>query len=184
MKIKLLFALILLAAITRLGLHLLPVPPHNFSPISAMGLFGAAYFSRRWMAAIVPFAALFLTDLVLNNIIYSQYFTGFAWITSWWIYAAFGVVLLAGGLILRARVTPGRVLRASLTASVVFFVVSNLSTFVETSLYPHTFAGLLTCYTAALPFFGNTVLGDLVFCTLLFGMYEWMMQRPLQAQKI
>ena len=35
--------------------------------------------------------------------------------------------------------------------------------------YPKTFAGLVACYAAAIPFFQNTLAGDLVFTALLFG---------------
>lgn len=172
-NIRFALALIVLAVLTRLGLNLLPHPPHNFSPITAMGLFGAAYFSRQVLTLAVPFIALFVSDLVLNNVIYSQYYTGFTLITSWWIYAAFGAVVFLGWLLLRKQVTPVRVISASLLASVVFFLISNLSTWVETTLYPKTFAGLLTCYTAGLPFLKNTVFGDLFFSAVMFGAYEW-----------
>jgi hypothetical protein len=173
MKIRFALAMILLAALTRLGLNLLPVPPHNFSPITAIGLFGAACLGRRWLALAIPFAALFLSDLFINNVIYASFFQGFAWITSVWIYAAFGLVMLTGWVLLREKATTGRVVTASLAASVVFFLVSNLSTFFETPLYPKTFAGLMTCYTAGLPFFGNTILGDLFFTIVLFGAWQW-----------
>jgi hypothetical protein len=36
-------------------------------------------------------------------------------------------------------------------------------------MYPHDFAGLTACYVAAIPFFQNTVAGDLFYATLLFG---------------
>jgi hypothetical protein len=36
-------------------------------------------------------------------------------------------------------------------------------------MYPHTFAGLSACYVAAIPFFQNTIAGDLFYATLLFG---------------
>jgi hypothetical protein len=172
MKLRLALALVVLAALTRLLPH-----PHNFTPIGAMGLFGAAYFSRRWLALAVPFAALFLSDLVLNNVVYREFYPQFTLITSWWIYAAFALVMALGWLVLRARVTPARVLVGSLGASVVFFLVTNFSVWLGSGMYPPTPAGLLACYTAGLPFFGNTVLGDLFFSGALFGAYSLFMQR-------
>lgn len=171
MKFHLAILLIVVAALSRL----LPHPP-NFTPLAAIGLFGAAHFERRWLALLVPFAALFVSDLLLNNIIFSSYYEGFVWITSVWIYLAFALVLAAGRLLLRPGVTFPRVLGASLTASALFFLVSNFSTWLETGLYPKTFAGLMSCYAAGLPFFGNTVLGDLVFSGVLFGGYAWMLR--------
>lgn len=172
-NIRFALAMIVLAVLTRLGLNLLPHPPHNFSPITAMGLFGAAYFSRQALTLAVPFIALFLSDLVLNNVIYSQYYTGFTLITSWWIYAAFGLVMLIGWFLLRQKVTALRVVSASLFASAIFFLVTNFSVWLEGTMYPKTTTGLVTCYTAALPFLKNTVMGDLFFSAVMFGAYEW-----------
>lgn len=168
MKYRIALVLIILAALSRLLPH-----PHNFTPIAAIGLFGAATFDRRWLMLGVPFAALFLSDLLLNNVVYSQYYEGFAWFTSGWIYLAFALVILLGRTLLHQRVSIKNVATASLSASVLFFLVSNFSTWAETNLYPKTFDGLMLCYAAGLPFFGNTVLGDLFFSAVLFGGYAW-----------
>jgi hypothetical protein len=185
MKFRLALALIVLAAITRLSLNLLPIPPHNFSPIAAIGLFGAACFNRRWLALAVPFLALFLSDLFLNNVIYSQYYTGFTLITSWWIYAAFGMVMFIGWALLRQKTTPYRLLAASLSSSAVFFLVTNFSVWASGAMYPKDMAGLLMCYTAGLPFLSNTVVGDLFFSSALFGVYHWAMyQAKFQPRTI
>lgn len=174
MKFRIALVLIILAALTRLLPH-----PQNFTPLGAIGLFGAAYLNRRWLALLVPFSALFLTDLFLNNVIYRQYYAGFTWITSIWIYAAFALVMLTGWLALRHQRSTQRVVLASITASLLFFLVSNFGTWAETAMYPKTAAGLLGCYAAGLPFLGNTVLGDLFFSAVLFGGYAWAMRSRL-----
>jgi hypothetical protein len=173
MKFRLALALIVFAAVTRLTLNLLPTPPHNFSPIAAMGLFGAAYLNRRWMAVAVPFLALFLSDLFLNNVIYRQFYTEFTWITSVWIYAAFALVIVTGWVVLRQSPSPRRILVASLMSSAIFFLVTNYSVWAESMMYPKNMAGLLACYTAGLPFLTNTILGDLFFSAVLFGAFQW-----------
>lgn len=179
MKFRIALVLLIIAALTRLLPH-----PYNFTPIGAIGLFGAAHFERRWLALAVPFAALFLTDLFINNVVYSGIYPSFTWITSWWIYAAFAAVIATGWILLRGKTTPGRIVGASLTASVFFFLITNASTWVETTIYPKTFAGLLTCYAAGLPFFGNTVMGDLFFSGVLFGGYAWAMRRQDKAARV
>ncbi|MFN0213396.1 MAG: DUF6580 family putative transport protein [Saprospiraceae bacterium] len=169
MKYRIAFSLIALAALTRL----LPHPP-NFTPIGAIALFGAAYFNRQWLMLAVPFAALFLTDLFINNVIYRElYGTSFTLITSWWIYAAFALAMLAGIGWFNNKVTAFRVLGASLSASAIFFLVTNFSVWAESLLYPKTAAGLVACFTAGIPFLGNTILGDLCFSAAMFGVYEW-----------
>ncbi len=66
--------LILLAAFSRVIPHMA-----NFSPLGAIGLFGAAYFTRRWQAFLIPIAATWLSDLFINNVIYAQYYPSFTW---------------------------------------------------------------------------------------------------------
>ena len=184
MKFRLALTLIVLATITRLTLNLLPSPPHNFSPIAAIGLFGAAAFNRRWLALAVPFAALFLSDLFLNNVIYRQFYSGFTLITSWWIYAAFGLVMLTGWALLSLKTTPTRVITASLLSSAIFFLVTNFSVWESGIMYSKDLTGLLSCYTAGLSFLGNTLLGDLFFSSALFGTYYWATKPQLSKQVV
>lgn len=183
MKLRLALILVLMAVLTRLGLHLLPHPPYNFSPIAAIGLFGAACFDRRWLALAVPFLALFLSDLVLNNVIYQSFFPEFTFITSWWIYLAFGLVMCIGWLFLRTKQSPARLITASMTGSLLFFLITNFSVWATGTMYPKTGAGLVACYTAGLPFLGNTVLGDLFFTGVLFGAFHFVLNRVPQAQQ-
>ena len=123
---------------------------------------------------MVPFAALFFSDLFLNNVIYRElYGNQFTLITSWWIYAAFALVMLAGMGWFQNKVSGLRVLGASLSGSIVFFLITNLSVWIESGMYPKNMLGLTACYTAGIPFLGNTVMGDLFFSAAMFGIYEW-----------
>ncbi len=178
-KIDLRFGFLILlifgAAISRL----LPHPP-NLTPIGAMGLFGAAYFSRRWLAFLVPFAALWVSDLLLNNLVYARQFPelyeGFAWFGSPSVYLAFGLIVLLGFGLLK-RVKPLRLLGASLGASIVFFLLTNFFSWLGNPLYPQTTTGLMTAYAMGVPFFWNTLFGDLLYTALLFGIFEWVQQK-------
>jgi len=56
-----------------------------------------------------------------------------------------------------------------------------------TPLYPKSFNGLLQSYFYAIPFFRNTILGDLVYTGLFFGGYEIILRVlsvKLKAQKL
>ena len=145
-------AFVLLAALSRL----LPHPP-NVAPIAAMALFGGAHFERKAWAFAVPLAALFLSDALL----------GFHSLMPL-IYGAFAAIV-GIGFLLRRRRRPLQIAGATLAGSVLFFVVTNLGVWMLGSLYPKTLAGLATCYIAAIPFFGNTLLGDAFFTAVLFG---------------
>jgi len=147
-----LFAGILLAAVSRL----IPHPP-NVTPIAAMALFGGAYFSHRAAAFLVPLAAMVLSDL----------FLGF-YHTTPFVYGSFALIVVIGyGL--RRRKTLFTVGIAALASSVLFFLMTNFGVWAIGTLYPKTWAGLVTAYLWALPFFRNTVLGDLAYVAVLFG---------------
>lgn len=163
-----LLLIILLAAFSRL----LPHPP-NFAPIGAMALFGAAYFSRKFFAFFIPVISMWLSDLVLNNVVYGQYFDHFVWLYQgcYFTYGAFVVIGLVGMSLLK-KVRVKNLIMASFAASAVFFLVSNFGVWASTAMYPKDFSGLLTCYAAGLPFFKNTLLGDLVYTGVLFGTFE------------
>ncbi|MCS7037099.1 MAG: DUF6580 family putative transport protein [Saprospiraceae bacterium] len=179
MKYRIALALIMLAILSRL----LPHPP-NFTPIAAVGLFGASVLGRPWLAVAVPFLSLFLSDLYINNVVYGHFSDHFVWFGSLWVYAAFGVVIALGRMLLSHQVNASRVVLASLSASVLFFLLTNFGVWATSGMYPHTTAGLIACYVAGLPFFGNTVLGDLLYSAALFGGYAWVIrywQRRQQA---
>src|ERR1700742_3868132 len=114
-------AMIVLAAFSRCIPHM-----PNFSPLGAIGLFGAAYFTKRWQAFLVPIAATWLSDLFINNVIYGKYYTGFNWIYSgfYWTYGSYLLITLAGIFILK-KVTTQRVLIGALTSTAIFFLVTN-----------------------------------------------------------
>jgi hypothetical protein len=169
LRFTIISVLILFAAFSRL----LPHPP-NFAPIGAMALFGAAYFSQRYLTFFIPIISMWLADLFLNNIVYGHYFDHFVWFYQgfYWTYGAFILIGLIGFLVLK-RIQVQNLIIASLLASFIFFLVSNFGVWASTAMYTKSFSGLLTCYTAAIPFFRNTLMGDLVYTGVLFGVFEY-----------
>ena len=138
------------------ALRLVPHPP-NFTPIGAMALFGGAYLGRRWLAFAAPIAALLLSDLVLG------FYAGM-----WVQYIAVAlIVLLAMGAL--KRISFLRVAGVAVASSVMFFLVTNFGTWALSGMYPLTAGGIAACYVAAIPFFQNTLAGDLFYSALLFG---------------
>jgi hypothetical protein len=150
--------LVLLSAIVAAAaLRLVPHPP-NFTPIGAMALFAGAYLGKRGAIALVaPLGALLLSDLVLG------FYAGMATV-----YFSTALVVVIGWLALQRR-TAMRVTGAAIASSVVFFVLTNFGMWVSSGFYPQTWAGLQACYIAAIPFFQNSVAGDLFFSAILFG---------------
>lgn len=180
-KIGVIALLILMAALSRLIPH-----PYNFTPIGAMGLFGAAHFSKRYLAFVVPFAAMWGSDLILNNIIYArqfpEYYNGFQLWGNASVYFSFAIIIIMGFLLLR-KVQVVNVLVASLVASILFFLITNFAVWMNSAAYPQNMIGLMSCYAAGLPFFGNTLLGDLFYSGVLFGAFALLQARFPRLQQ-
>jgi hypothetical protein len=140
----------------------LPIHLLNFTPLAAALLyFGARQpRSRIW----IPVTLLAISDLLLN-FHYGYKFTADFFVTIAW-YAA---IPLVGHALLSKDAKPLRIGAASLIASVTFFLISNFMVWAVWNMYAKTLGGLLACYTAALPFFRNTVTGDLLFSAAFFG---------------
>lgn len=173
MKLRFALALIGMAILFRILPH-----PDNFTPLGAIGLFSAAYLRPFWRALLVPFVALFISDLYLNNVVYAAFYDGFVWLPSVWTYLAYGATILMASILLGGKTTPTRVLGTSVLTSLLFFLVSNFGVWAEGMLgYPKNAAGLAACYAAGLPFLRETLLGDLCFAAILFGTYEWATHR-------
>lgn len=155
--------LILAAATTRVLRHLgfIDLPP-NVAPIAALALFGGTYLPRR-LAFVLPLAAMLVSDALIG-------FYHPAIMAS--VYGSF-MVSGALGVWLRTRKNLGTVIAATLAGSVVFYLVTNAAVWAFGSLYFHSAPGLLQAYVAGLPFFRNTVLGDLGFVGSMFGAYEF-----------
>jgi hypothetical protein len=147
------YGLIAAGAALRIAPH-----PANFAPIGAMALFGGAALAGAWAFA-VPVAALLLSDVILG------FYPG--WI---WVYGSFLLIVLIGRA-MRLRRTMLRVVVAALGSSILFFAVTNFGEWLG-PLYPHTLVGLRASYIAAIPFFRNTALSDLVYSLAFFGIYE------------
>ncbi|ADB38322.1 DUF6580 family putative transport protein [Spirosoma linguale] len=147
--------------------------PHwyNFTPIAALALFGASRFERKWLGLAVPMAAMLLSDSLIG-------FHG----NMGAVYLSFGLTWLLGLWALQ-QPTAGRIAAASVTSSILFFLVTNFSVWYGSTFYPQTAAGLLGCYTAGLAFYNGTsfflngLLGDLFFSAVLFGAYYLLQQR-------
>lgn len=143
------------------AVRLLPHPWH-LTPIGAALLFfGAKRPFREWIA---PLALLAATDVYLTRVHYGMRVSVDHVVTWAWYVVAMGI-----GFMLVRKVDPLRVVSASLASAISFFVVSNFATWLFQDLYAKTFAGLIQCYTMAIPFFRGTFASDLIYTPVLFS---------------
>lgn len=167
-------AIILTAALSR-------IIPHqwNYTPVGAMALFGAAWYSNRWMAYLVPLISLWISDVVINNTIHAAYTEGFSLFHSSMIgvYIAFIAMTFVGTLLLR-KVRVGSVLLAAVLGALVFWLITDFAAWTWGFVpYPKNLGGLLASYTAGFPFFLNLLLGNLIYSAVLFGGFELLRRR-------
>lgn len=140
------------------GMRILPHEP-NFAPIGALALFGGANF-KSWKAFAVPIAAMIISDL----------FLGFH-STMIWVYGSFILITLLGKVFLSGKVKWGKLLGLSLLSSVLFYLITNFGVWATGTMYARIFSGLIESYAMGVPFFRNTILGDLTYNFVFFGAY-------------
>jgi hypothetical protein len=153
-------AMIVLGACARLAPH-----PWNFWPLVAMSLFAGAKAQKTGTGFLATLLALILSDAVLG------FYSGF-----WYVYAAALIPVLLGRLI-RDRNGAGPIVAAAAASSLSFFLITNFMVWATGHMYPHTSAGLAACFTAAIPFFQNQLLGDAFYTTVFFGGYALVARR-------
>jgi len=135
--------------------------PANFSPVAAIALFAGYYLPKKW-AVILPLAILLISDLFIGFYDWRLMLT------------VYGCIALAGvtGLAIRKSRQFLMIVTSTLLISICFFVLTNFAVWFFSPWYEHSLAGLMLCYTLAVPFFKNTLMGNLFFVGALFGSYE------------
>lgn len=141
-------------------LRLLPHLP-NVAPVAAAALVAGVYLGRHW-AWLVPLGGLFLSDLVIG---FYQPVVLLA------VYGSFGLIGL-GSSWLKNNKTSLNIFTASLAASLLFFLLTNFAVWLAADWYTPDWAGLALAFNLAVPFFRQTLIGDLLYTGLLFTVFE------------
>ena len=158
-------ALLFAVASVVVGLSLFFPRPHNFAPIGALGLFAGAY-ARSRHAWLFPLGALAIHTIAVG---------GYHWVVLGSVYLGFSMSGFIGQRWIRHRVRPLRIGVAAFCTSIWFFLISNLGSWVTFGIPQGE--TLLQHYAMGIPFFWNTLSGDLFFSTLLFGGFAVAEQR-------
>ena len=127
----------------------IPHPP-NFTSLLALSFYVPAILGIRYLPALV--LSFFITDLVIGF----HGTTLFTW----------GSVILIG--LLSKFFISNTITRISgaLIGASLFFVITNFGVW-SLGFYGHTIEGLITCYTLAIPFFGNSIVGTIIFSSII-----------------
>jgi len=173
--------LVALGVVTRLSDH-----TANFTAVAAVGLFSGFYF-RSILAVCVPLAVMMISDVGL-----SAYDPRMKLV----VYTCLVLPVLLGRLV-RTKASwqedrrntsashlrlAGGVFGSALAGSVVFFLVTNFAAWLgPPHMYRQDWTGLIECFAAAIPFFRNTLCGDLFWSATLFGSYALLVQCSSQT---
>ncbi|MGE7775840.1 DUF6580 family putative transport protein [Chitinophaga sp. NPDC101104] len=166
-------SLIFVTVLCRLATNYFEI--YNFTAMGAGALFAGVILKDKKYAYAVPLVSLLLTDL------FFYFFTDIQGIYGGemlFVYAGHMLVTFIGTRI--RKVTTGRVFLGAVASGLVFYLMSNMGTFIFRDLYPHTLSGLITCYWSAIPFykqdvfgsfFLNTIMGNVFYTAILFSAY-------------
>jgi Family of unknown function (DUF6580) len=152
----------------------------NFTAVGgALLYFGAR---RRWWEMVLPLGVLMAADYYLTVKVYGYSFHWAAYGTTWTWYIA---AMALGFILLRSRTTFGRVTAGVLLGPTSFFIVSNFAVWAGGTMslqYPYTLGGLMTCFAAGIPFYGNDLLSTAIVAGLAFGVPEALRRMHLQKE--
>jgi hypothetical protein len=140
----------------------------NFTPVGAIALFGGAYFSDKWKAYLIPLITLFISDIALDYIYFHKFM--FIYAGALPVYACFALMVLIGTYIKKVNFV--NVVSASLVSVLIHWLITDIDPWLQGTMYAKSFYGYGESLIAAIPFEKNMLLGDLVFCTILFGGFE------------
>ena len=147
-----------------LGRIFSPIP--NLSPVSSLSLFSGAQLPAKWAFTVTLFTMV-ISDLLLAKIKGYPAFGAFSFFT----YSAFLAIAFLGTR-MKNKITAPRTLGYLLGSSLGFWLWTNFGVWLFDGLYAKSLLGLLECYTMALPFLRNALLGDLAFGLALFASFQ------------
>ena len=178
--------IVLILIVLAVAVRLLPHPA-NFAPISAVAIFGAYYLKDKRLALALPLLAMLVSDAVIGF---------YHWPIMLSVYLSFLVSALLGlwlkkryhsesrcknrgeesqrsfvAPLLRMTNKLSNGVGVSLFASIQFYIITNFAVWAFGTMYTKDLAGLINCYFMALPFFRNTLLGDMFYIGVLFSTY-------------
>ena len=153
----------------------------GFSPVIAIALFSGFIIKQKDMSFMLPLLALFISDAVIQ-VLYSQDMFPYAGFYNgqWKNYLILMTATLIGWT-LKGR-NYSSLIAGAVAAPTIFFLMSNLGVWMSATeaVYTKDFNGLMTCYTAGLPFYKNALIATLVFLPGILFLYNYMASKKTQ----
>ncbi|MDG1252566.1 MAG: hypothetical protein P8N56_02695 [Schleiferiaceae bacterium] len=148
--------------------------PHfpNFTAVGAVALLGGFWTKDRPAAFLLPLLLLYVSDMVLNNLLYASVSSSFTWGYPGmvWVYVGHLAMIFWGQNASRMQGIAGA--GHAVVANVLFFALSNFGFWLGNPALSQSTYGLLTAYLAAIPFFVSSTAGTLVFGAIMQWAYS------------
>lgn len=162
-NIILILGLIVLAVTWRIINHNYQIAP-NLELVTTVTILAAIVLGLR-AAIIVPISTMVVSDLILGN---SSIF-----MFTWGSFAVIGV----GALLLRKLNQKPKMqilwsVGFAAASSFVFFIVTNFGVWLQ-GWYPATWAGLVSCFTMAIPFYRTMLIGNLILVPVAITVWQF-----------
>ena len=140
-------------------LRLIPHPP-NFTPILAASIFSGFYFRHFFLGLFVIILSMFIGDLYFgfHN---TMFFT----------YISLSIAVMLGLFIKQLKFS--EIIFSGLVSSVCFFLITNFGAWITLDMYEKNFAGLMSSYTLAIPFFQNTLISTFLYLFLFKILFKF-----------
>ena len=140
-------------------LRLIPHPP-NFTPILAAGIFAGFYFRHFFLGLFIIILSMFIGDLYLgfHN---TMFFT----------YISLSIAVMLGLFIKQLKFS--EIIFSGLVSSICFFLITNFGAWITLDMYEKNFAGLMSSYTLAIPFFQNTLISTFLYLFLFKILFKF-----------
>lgn len=135
--------------------------PANFTPLSAMALWGGAKMSPR-ITMVVILVSMLISDLIIG-------------LDNLWsrlsVYGSLFIAVFIGKTILK-NAGLVKAFGTIIGSSLIFFLLTNFAVWRFSGMYPINISGLTNCFLLAIPFFRNSIISDMLFSGVIVGGWE------------
>jgi hypothetical protein len=144
-------------------------PIDNFAPVTAIALFAGYLFQNKKQGIAIALLASLVGDIIISYINkYALFHDTFVFV-----YGSYALIALLGSGLNSGKFKWNKLAVFGLTSSLLFFVFTNFGTWLMGNMYAKDFGGLVNCFVAAVPFYKNSFLSDLIYVPLIFGIYQF-----------
>jgi hypothetical protein len=159
--------------------RVLPNRPYGFSSQIALALFaGSIFVKNKKLAFLLPLISMFISDILYQIFYYYGYSEMPGFYNGQWInYLLISSLTVFGFLISDLKIS--KVILSFISAPTVYFLLSNALVWIGNGGYHHSrdMVGLFQTLIDGIPFYQNSIIGTIVFGSILFGGYFYLHPR-------